>query len=81
MDKPHGLRFRISLDFADPKRHDEARGRGSFDLALASLVELHAAGFRVSVARHMEVGENSSEVEARFSRTSSQRVERRRGLT
>ncbi len=66
MDKPHDLSFRISLDYPDPKRHDEARGQGSFDMALQSLRELHGAGFRVSVARHRNPGECESEIDTKY---------------
>jgi MoaA/NifB/PqqE/SkfB family radical SAM enzyme len=68
VDKPHPLKFRISLDFPDPKRHDEARGSGSFDMALKSLGDLSRAGFQISVARHQEPGECESEVTEAFAR-------------
>lgn len=66
VDKPHPLIFRVSLDFPDPKRHDEARGQGSFDLALASLRDLYTSGFQISVARHREAGESPSEVDTLY---------------
>ncbi len=66
IDKPNSLKFRISLDFPDPERHDEARGSGSFSAALKSLGELHRSGFAVSIARHREADENVAEVDALF---------------
>ncbi len=60
--KPHPLRFRISLDYPDPARHDAARGKGNFQRALESLAQLHQSGFSVSVARLETPGENPGEV-------------------
>ncbi len=65
-DAPHPLRFRISLDFPDPVRHDAGRGVGGFALALESLGMLHAAGFSVSIARQMTHDEDRAMVEAAF---------------
>lgn len=64
--KPNALKFRISLDFPDPRRHDESRGEGSFSEALQSLGDLHKAGFKVSIARHRSANEDVAEVDARF---------------
>lgn len=60
-NKPHALRFRISLDFPDPARHNKTRGRGNFELALASAARLHRSGFGVSIARHAEADESTPE--------------------
>ena len=65
-EKPHAIKFRISLDFPDPEKHDDARGSGSFAAALRSLSELHKAGFAVSIARHRAADENVAEVDAQF---------------
>lgn len=65
-DAPHPLRFRISLDFPEPERHDAARGAGNFHLALESLSVLHGAGFAVSIARQMPQDEDRAAVEAAF---------------
>lgn len=62
----HPLRFRISLDFPDPARHDAGRGEGNFALALESLSMLHAAGFSVSIARQMTQDEDRRAVEEAF---------------
>ncbi len=61
-DKPNALSFRVSLDYSDPDRHDAGRGDGMFDLALDSLVKLHQAGFRVSVARRHEDDEDPNAI-------------------
>ena len=43
------VHFRVSLDYADPVRHDAARGAGMFARALEGLRALEM-GFHVSVA-------------------------------
>lgn len=65
-DKPHGLRFRVSLDYPDPARHDGARGDGNFAKALETLGWLHAAGFGVSVARLSTPGEDAAAVNGAY---------------
>lgn len=65
-DAAHPLRFRVSLDYPDPARHDAERGEGSFALALDALVRLHGAGFAISIARQMEAGEDTPAVEEAF---------------
>ena len=62
----HPLHFRISVDQPSAEKHDEGRGRGSFSLALQSIVELQKRGFKVSIARHAEAKENKKEVEAQY---------------
>ena len=62
----HPIRFRVSLDFPDPARHDAARGAGNFALALESLAMLHQAGFAVSIARQMPQDEDRAAVEGAF---------------
>ncbi|WP_421863422.1 radical SAM protein [Motiliproteus sp.] len=62
----HKVKFRISLDYPSAVQHDADRGEGSFDQALDSLVDLHRMGFAVSVARHMDKGEDSAAVEQQF---------------
>jgi molybdenum cofactor biosynthesis enzyme MoaA len=49
-DHSDELHFRVSLDYADPARHDAARGKGMFAQAVKGLRELHDMGFHVSVA-------------------------------
>lgn len=58
----HPLSFRISLDYPDPKRHDNGRGAGSFAESLQSLVRLHDMGFSISVARQQPADEDSAAV-------------------
>jgi len=66
LHKPNPLSFRISLDYPDPERHDDARGSGSFRLALESLGDLHRLGFSVSVARRQEMGEDTAAADSRY---------------
>jgi len=61
-EKPHPLRFRISLDCPDPDRHDLNRGEGSFRQALATAARLHGHGFQVAIARQSEAGEDADSV-------------------
>jgi molybdenum cofactor biosynthesis enzyme MoaA len=60
------LHFRISLDYADPVRHDGARGAGMFARALEGLRALHEMGFHVSVAHQKPSDMAQDEVAARF---------------
>lgn len=60
--KPHLLSFRISLDYPDPEKHDESRGKGNFHMALETLGRLHERGFSVSIARLQTFGEDSAAV-------------------
>lgn len=64
--RPHPLALRVSIDYPDALRHDAARGAGNFLKAWQTLARLHGAGFRVSVARQMEPGEDRGAVEARY---------------
>lgn len=59
--------FRVSIDFPSQAKHDEGRGDGTFQQSLIGLKRLHDCGFQVSVARHMESGENTEEVESAYS--------------
>ena len=65
-DKPHRLKFRVSIDYPDEKRHDEGRGRGNFRTALETLGRLHAYGFDVSVARQRDKEEDVYAVDRLF---------------
>ena len=64
--QPHPVAFRVSIDYADRERHDSGRGAGSFDKSWAALEELHKLGFRVSVARQIEKGEDAAAVAKAF---------------
>jgi molybdenum cofactor biosynthesis enzyme MoaA len=57
------LHFRVSLDYADPARHDAARGEGMFAQAVKGLRELHGMGFHVSVA-HQKLPDMAGDVVA-----------------
>lgn len=65
-DKPNSLKFRISIDYPDPDRHDQGRGPGNFHRALQCLGRLHEFGFDVSIARQRDKDENIQEVDAAF---------------
>ena len=65
-NQPHEVAFRISIDYADAQRHEEGRGEGTFDQAWRGMAELHQLGFKVSLARQMDEGENSPEVDQAF---------------
>jgi molybdenum cofactor biosynthesis enzyme MoaA len=66
--RPHALALRVSIDFPERARHDAGRGEGNFLKAWQTLALLHGAGFRVSVARQMEPGENRTAVEDAYRR-------------
>ena len=68
LNKPNQLSFRISLDYPDPAKHDESRGKGNFRMALEILSQLHRHGFSVSIARLQTPGENSEEIELAYQR-------------
>ena len=64
--QPYPVAFRISIDYTNEARHDASRGRGSYEKSWRSLRELHALGFRVSVARQTDNGEDHDVVDASF---------------
>lgn len=66
LQKPNPLNFRISLDYPDPKRHDAGRGEGNFSLALETMTQLSRMGFRVSIARQKEKGEDTVAIERAY---------------
>jgi sulfatase maturation enzyme AslB (radical SAM superfamily) len=66
--QPHPIAFRVSIDYPDRHRHDAGRGAGTFDEAWTALAKLHALGFRVSIARQMDRGENAAAVAAAYVR-------------
>lgn len=63
---PHPLRFRVSIDYPDEKRHDAGRGRGNFRRALDMMRTLIEEGFAVSVARQRESGEDVEAADTSF---------------
>lgn len=65
-DKPHALKFRVSLDYPDPEKHDELRGKGTFNQALTTLGMLYKAGFSVSIAGRMAAEEDSAVVDKAY---------------
>lgn len=62
----HPVSFRISIDYPERTRHDLGRGAGSFDKSWRALAELHARGFKVSLARQAERGEDSAAIDTAF---------------
>ena len=65
-EQPNPIAFRVSIDYPDRERHDAGRGAGNFEKAWAGLARLHGLGFKVSVARQIEKGEDSGAVEKAF---------------
>ena len=65
-NKPNGLNFRVSLDYPDPRKHDQGRGQGNFNLAVETLGQLHKMGFSVSVARQRAKDENIQAVDKAY---------------
>ena len=63
---PHEVSFRISIDYADEKRHDAGRGENSFAQAWQGMSELHKLGFNVSLARQMEIDEDKQAVDNEY---------------
>jgi molybdenum cofactor biosynthesis enzyme MoaA len=64
--RPYPVAFRVSVDYAERERHDSGRGAGSFDKSWAALEALHKLGFRVSVARQIDKGEDAAAVAKAF---------------
>lgn len=62
----HPIAFRISIDYAEAKAHDEGRGEGSFEQAWQGLAMLNDLGFKVSVARQMKKDEVREDVDAAY---------------
>lgn len=64
----HPVHFRVSIDWPDEQRHDAGRGTGNFRKSLEAITALQARGFTVSLARQVEVGEDTAAVDAAFQR-------------
>jgi sulfatase maturation enzyme AslB (radical SAM superfamily) len=64
--RAHPLALRISIDHPDEALHDAGRGAGNFAKAWTALRQLHARGFKVSIARQMAVDEDRAAVEAAY---------------
>jgi len=64
--QPYPVAFRISIDYPDSARHDAGRGSGSFEKAWQGMHELHRRGFRVSLARQMDAGEDGDAVKGQY---------------
>jgi sulfatase maturation enzyme AslB (radical SAM superfamily) len=61
-EQPRPIAFRVSIDYPDRNRHDASRGPGTFEQSWAALTKLHTLGFKVSIARQMQKGENAAAV-------------------
>ncbi|ALO47349.1 radical SAM protein [Pseudohongiella spirulinae] len=66
LDNPHPIHFRVSLDYPDAVRHDAGRGEGSFAESLDCIRWMHESGFKVSIARQTDPGEDPQSVEEQF---------------
>jgi molybdenum cofactor biosynthesis enzyme MoaA len=66
LQAPHPLRFRVSLDYADERRHDGGRGQGNFRRAIDTMRVLEKEGFELSVARHRANNEDVAKVDQDF---------------
>jgi hypothetical protein len=64
--QPQSISFRVSIDYPDPVRHDAGRGAGTFEQSWTALAKLHALGFKVSIARQIERGEDRAAVAAAY---------------
>ena len=64
--QPYPVALRISIDYTDSARHDAGRGSGSFEKAWQGMRELHCRGFKISLARQMDVGEDGDAVTDEF---------------
>ncbi len=65
-DQPNPIAFRVSIDFPDESRHEAARGAGNFAKSWLCLSELHARGFKVSIARQIGSDEDEKSVTAAY---------------
>lgn len=66
--RPNRLSFRISIDWPDAARHDAGRGAGNFAISWDTARRLVEAGFHVSIARQMKLGEDRAAVDAEYAR-------------
>ncbi|MDG1462718.1 MAG: radical SAM protein, partial [Gammaproteobacteria bacterium] len=62
----HPISFRISIDYANEQQHDDGRGEGTYRQSLQAIRELRKLGFDVSVARQMNSGEITADIEAKY---------------
>ncbi len=65
-EQPHGIAFRVSIDYPERDRHDAGRGAGNFDKSWRALAALHGLGFRVSIARQRQRDEDAARVDGAF---------------
>jgi sulfatase maturation enzyme AslB (radical SAM superfamily) len=60
------IRFRVSIDYPDPARHEAGRGAGTFEESFATMQALHKLGFHLSLARQWQPDEDTAAVEQGF---------------
>jgi hypothetical protein len=65
-EQPQPIAFRVSVDYPDRDRHEAGRGAGTFAQSWQALEKLHGLGFRVSIARQMDKGEDAAAVAAAY---------------
>ncbi len=65
-DKPHKLFLRVSIDYANAEQHELGRGKGTFNRSLTNCAKLNKMGHCVSIARRMEKGEDSANIDLQF---------------
>jgi organic radical activating enzyme len=64
--QPNPVAFRVSIDYPERDRHDAGRGAGSFEKSWQALTALHGLGFKVSLARQVDKGEDTAASETAF---------------
>ncbi|MBU0678296.1 MAG: radical SAM protein [Verrucomicrobia bacterium] len=66
LEKPHPLKFRVSIDYPDETKHEQGRGPGTFRQSLDALRRLHVYGFPVSIARQRAKDEDAEAIDRQF---------------
>lgn len=62
----HPIRFRVSIDYPEPERHEAGRGKGTFEASFLTMKALHELGFGLSLARQWRPDEDTPAVEDHF---------------
>lgn len=60
------LTLRISLDHFEPEKHDEERGKGSFDITLKGMKWLHENGLKMALAGRTIWGDSDADSRAGY---------------
>ncbi len=64
--KAHKLYLRASIDYPNERRHDSARGKGSFQRTFTNCKKLNQMGHTISIARRMDTDEDSLKMNQTF---------------